>query len=82
VGIGQFSPFWDNAIGTASLSQLEALGVDELHVHLLAKTPGERDQVVSDLALALEDSEAHSRGFAEDGCAFSPAPEAACARAA
>jgi len=51
VAVGRFLPLWEahHSI-VAKLSHF-----DELHVHLLARAPGEAEQVCADLSLALGD---------------------------
>jgi hypothetical protein len=54
VGVGRFSPFWDGVqrgLGPKGLSLQDA---DEIHVHLLAKSPEHRDAVLNDLLEAYE----------------------------
>jgi hypothetical protein len=58
VGIGRFSPFWDGArhgMGTKGLALADA---DEVHVHLLAKSPEMRDAILNDLLDAYEAEDA------------------------
>jgi hypothetical protein len=54
VSVGRFLPLWE-----AHRSNLGSLSrFDELHVHLLARAPGEAEQVCADLTLALGDGSA------------------------
>jgi hypothetical protein len=53
VSVGRFAPFWDRTLGQNDLTRLESLGVDEVHVHLLAKSPENAEIVKRDLGLAL-----------------------------
>ncbi len=64
MAVGRFAPFWDNTIGHDDLNRLEALGVDEVHVHLLAHSPEVADLIKSDLSAALGDAPIHV-GFCE-----------------
>ena len=57
VAVGRFAPFWDKTLGGDDLSHLEFLGVDEVHVHLLAHSPEKADFIRNDLSAAL--GEAH-----------------------
>jgi hypothetical protein len=61
--VGRFSAFWDNTLGSRNLDRLRADGIDELHVHLLAKSPEVAAAILEDLqqAAAGEDD----TGFAE-----------------
>jgi hypothetical protein len=49
VCVGRFLPLWDSHRAIDA----KASGFDELHVHLLAREPGEAEQVRADLSLAL-----------------------------
>jgi hypothetical protein len=62
MGIGRFTPFWDGPLGERELASLRRQGVDEIHVHLLAKSPAVADAVLEDLRQAYEHEEP---GFAE-----------------
>jgi hypothetical protein len=53
VSVGRFQPFWDRTLGQDEMSRLESLGVDEVHVHLLAKGPEIAEAVKRDLSAAL-----------------------------
>jgi len=77
VAVGRFQPFWDHAVGTREARRFSSLGVDELHVHLLGKTPAQTEAVFSDLQEAFEDREMLARTTA----VFSRAPEALSAAA-
>jgi hypothetical protein len=59
--VGRFSAFWDNTLGSQNLACLRAEGIDELHVHLLAKSPEVASAILEDLRQASE-----TEGFAED----------------
>ena len=53
VTVGRFLPFWDKALPEKDMARLERLGVDEVHVHLLAKNAELAEAVLHDLAKAL-----------------------------
>jgi hypothetical protein len=77
VAVGRFQPFWDHVVGAREARRFASLGVDELHVHLLGKTPAQIEAVFSDIQEAFEDSELLTRTAA----LFSRAPEAVSAAA-
>lgn len=58
MGIGRFTPFWDGPLGGRDLQSLRARGVDEIHVHLLAKSPEVADAILEDMLQAYEGDEA------------------------
>jgi hypothetical protein len=62
MGIGRFTPFWDGPLGGRDLSSLRRMGVDEIHVHLLAKSPEVSQAILEDLLQAYESEDT---GFAE-----------------
>jgi hypothetical protein len=62
VGLGRFTPFWDGHLGERDLSALRRQGVDEIHVHLLAKSPEVAEAILEDLLQAYAHEEP---GFAE-----------------
>ncbi len=64
VDIGRFAPFWDNTLGQDEARKFEALGVDEVHVHLLAHDSAGAEAIKADLAQALGDAPP-SLGFNE-----------------
>jgi hypothetical protein len=64
--IGRFTPFWDGTLAGRDLAAFGAEGVDEIHVHLLAKSPEVAAAVLEDLMQAYaQDEKAHASGFAE-----------------
>jgi hypothetical protein len=67
LGIGRFTPRWEGAWGGRDLASLRAEGVDEIHVHLLAKSPEVAKAILEDLLQAYEPD--HD-GFAD----VTPAP--------
>jgi hypothetical protein len=73
--VGRFQPFWDHDIGNGQRQRLAALGADEVHVHLLGKSPAETEAVHGDLLEAFEDSGMLARTAA----LFNRAPEAVSA---
>jgi hypothetical protein len=58
MALGRFMPFWDNVVTGRSLDRLYASGVTEIHVHLLAKSADQCDDILADLENSLE-SEGH-----------------------
>lgn len=72
LAVGRFQPFWDHVLGAREARRFASLGVDELHVHLLGKTPAETEAVFGDLLEAFEDSDLLRRTAA----LFSRAPAA------
>jgi hypothetical protein len=54
MGIGRFTPFWDGPMGGRDLASLRRQGVDEIHVHLLAKSPEVAEVILEDLLQAYE----------------------------
>jgi hypothetical protein len=61
VAVGRFAPFWDR---TMDERQLRNWGADEIHVHLLSRSPEQAEAVKSDLTSALEES-SQTYGFSE-----------------
>jgi hypothetical protein len=51
--VGRFTPFWDGVITGRSLDGLRASGVNEIHVHLLAKSADEAVMIEADLEAAV-----------------------------
>jgi hypothetical protein len=62
VALGRFLPFWDGTLAFDDLNRLIAEGVDEIHVHLLAKSPEVAEAVLADLREAMSDQPG---GFSE-----------------
>ena len=62
--VGKFLPFWDRALPEAESVKLEELGVDEIHVHLLARDHLSVEAVMRDLGFAMGAS-AQLRGLSE-----------------
>ena len=56
LAVGRFLPFWDKAFTEADTAKLEELGVDEIHVHLLARDHQSVETVLRDLGSALDDN--------------------------
>jgi hypothetical protein len=54
MGIGRLTPFWDGPMGGRDLAALRRNGVDEIHVHLLAKSPEVAEAILEDLLQAYE----------------------------
>jgi hypothetical protein len=54
MALGRFMPFWDNVVTGRSLDQLYASGVNEIHVHLLAKSSDQSEAILADLEDAIE----------------------------
>ena len=65
MGIGRFTPFWDGPMGGRDHAALRARGVDEVHVHLLAKSPEVAEAILDDLQQAYADDRSDTSGFAE-----------------
>ncbi len=53
--VGRFKPFWDGTLARHDLARLAALGADEIHVHLLAKSPALADAIHADLKEAMSE---------------------------
>jgi hypothetical protein len=71
MAIGRFTPFWDGTLGGRAFAALIAKGVDEIHVHLLAKSAEVAGAVLEDLMQAYEHDESDpSAGFAESADAL------------
>ncbi|MDE2444944.1 MAG: hypothetical protein KGO94_02120 [Alphaproteobacteria bacterium] len=64
VAVGRFLPFWDKALPESDADRLRRLGVDEVHVHLLARSADGAEAVLQDLAKAMDDVPA-AHGFSE-----------------
>lgn len=54
MALGRFMPFWDNVVTGRSLDKLHAAGVNEIHVHLLAKSPDQCESILADLGCVVE----------------------------
>jgi hypothetical protein len=65
VGIGRFSLSQDNTPGMANFNALREKAVDEIHVHLLAKSVEVANAVLEDLLQAYDGDDDISDGFAE-----------------
>ncbi len=55
VSAGRFTPHWDGAFASHEVRQLMQAGIDEIHVHLLAKAPDQAEAVLGDLREAMLD---------------------------
>jgi hypothetical protein len=53
IAIGRFTPFIDARLKRSDLMKLRAGGVDEIHVHLLAKSSDHADHILTDLQAAF-----------------------------
>lgn len=53
MGVGRFMPFWDNVVTGRSLDRLHASGVNEIHVHLLAKSADQCGGILVDLEQSM-----------------------------
>jgi hypothetical protein len=80
VAVGRFAPFWDKALGEYEASRLEELGVDEVHVHLLARNPDAAEAIKTDLTLAL--GETPQNYGSSEALTSSPSSPTSWARAA
>lgn len=59
MAVGRFTPFWDGVLMSSEAAHVARLGIDEIHVHLLAKTAIDAEDVLADLRDAmLSDDEA------------------------
>ena len=68
VGVGRFGPFWDHA---SPMALSNSFGdCDEVHVHLLARSPESAEAVRADLIAAMLDEA--PAGFAEETTPQSP----------
>ena len=65
LAVGRFLPYWDKALPEKDTVRLERLGVDEVHVHLLAKNAEVAEAILQDLAKALG-NEVGAHGFSEN----------------
>jgi hypothetical protein len=71
MGIGRFTPFWDGPMGGRDIAALRHKGVDEIHVHLLAKSPEVAAAILDDLLQAYRADEADvASGFGEASVAL------------
>jgi hypothetical protein len=61
MSIGRFTPFWDGTLSADALADFRKTGVDEIHVHLLAKSPEVANAVLEDLLQAYD----HDESFEE-----------------
>jgi hypothetical protein len=57
MGIGRFTQFWEGTLGSGDLASLRTSGADEIHVHLLAKSPEVANAILDDLLQAYEHEE-------------------------
>ncbi len=64
VTVGRFLPFWDKALPEKDATRLQRLGVDEVHVHLLARGSEMAEAIMQDLSSALN-NEAGVQGLNE-----------------
>ncbi len=62
--VGRFKPFWDGTLSHHDRNRLASLGVDEIHVHLLAKSPAQADAIHADLKEAMTEPVLEA-GFSE-----------------
>jgi hypothetical protein len=76
MGIGRFTQFWDGAFGSSDLADLRRSGADEIHVHLLAKSPEVAKAILEDLLQAYEHEEP---GFSEPAAVLSQTGASAAA---
>jgi len=53
MAVGRFTPFWDGAMMSSEAAHVARLGIDEIHVHLLAKSAAAAEDVLADLRDAL-----------------------------
>lgn len=57
LSVGRFTPFWDGVMMSSEAAHVARLGIDEIHVHLLAKSAIAAEDVLADLrdAMLVED---------------------------
>lgn len=65
MGVGHFMQFWDGTLSRDQERQLRASGIDEIHVHLMAKSPEASEAVLGDLLAALESDAPAYGAFSE-----------------
>ncbi len=54
LGIGRFTAFWDGPLSRKDFQRMESQGIDQIHVHLLAKSPEASEAILQDLVEAFE----------------------------
>ncbi|MFO1032665.1 MAG: hypothetical protein U1E15_00665 [Hyphomicrobiales bacterium] len=71
LSVGRFTPFWDGTVMSLEAGHVARWGADEIHVHLLASSARDAEDVLADLrdAMVVEDDETPQRpapsGFSE-----------------
>jgi hypothetical protein len=53
LSVGRFTPFWDGVMMSSEAAHVARLGIDEIHVHLLAKSAIAAEDVLADLRDAM-----------------------------
>lgn len=53
LSVGRFTPFWDGVMMSSEAAHVARLGIDEIHVHLLAKSAVAAEDVLADLRDAM-----------------------------
>ncbi|MBL8792060.1 MAG: hypothetical protein JNM45_16330 [Rhizobiales bacterium] len=53
MAVGRFTPFWDGVMMSSEAAHVARLGIDEIHVHLLAKSAIDAEDVLADLRDAM-----------------------------
>lgn len=86
LSVGRFTPFWDGTMMSSEAAHVARRGIDEIHVHLLAKSPVMAEDILADLrdAMEPEDSGDFDYSFHEDEvspCVFRPSPAGVSAAA-
>lgn len=85
LAVGRFTPFWDGTMMSSEAAHVARLGIDEIHVHLLARSPLAAEDVLADLRDALHADDEVLPGRLQEECdgdyAFMSAPEGASAGA-
>ncbi|NMD07149.1 MAG: hypothetical protein GYA66_04140, partial [Phyllobacteriaceae bacterium] len=87
LSVGRFTPFWDGTMMSSEAAHVARRGVDEIHVHLLAKSTVMAEDILADLrdAMEPEDGEGLDYSFHEDEVSpsvFRPSPTGVSAAAA
>lgn len=86
LSVGRFTPFWDGTMMSSEAAHVARRGVDEIHVHLLAKSPVMAEDILVDLrdAMEPEESDGLDYSFHEDEVSpyvFRPSPAGVSAAA-
>jgi hypothetical protein len=68
LSVGRFTPFWDGTMMSGEAAHVARLGIDEIHVHLLAKSTMAAEDILADLrdAMMLDEGDEPEQSFHED----------------